>query len=121
MKLQHYTGNELLLEKLDELDSGSNKRIVTKDIYQTLIQDPEIKNKIVNDSNVTDEELSLMGFKPLSEVLAKTGVESVGFGFSAIGEKIDNEIQSIGNRFKAGSEILKKGISNRKFCRFTDS
>jgi hypothetical protein len=57
MKLQQYTGNKLLVDKLDELNTGTNKRLVSRDAYQRLLQDPEVRNKILNSSEVTDEEL----------------------------------------------------------------
>jgi len=57
MKLQQFTGNQLLLDKLSELNTGENKGIVTRDIYQKLLEDPEIRDKVKNATNITDEEL----------------------------------------------------------------
>ena len=107
MKLQQYTGNKLLVDKLDELNTGTNKRLVNRDVYQRVLQDPEVKNKILNSPGVTDEELYQMGIKTLPEVVSSTTIKSMGSGFSSIGEKIDNGIQSVGNKLKDGFEGLK--------------
>jgi len=50
MKLQHVIGRELLVNKLEELDSTNNK-IVTRDIYQKLLQDPDIR-RVLKQSNI---------------------------------------------------------------------
>ena len=113
MKLQQFTGNQLLLDKLSEFSAGENKGIVTRDIYQKLLEDPEIKNKIKNASNITDEELYQMGIKTLSEVAGSTAKQSVKLGFGYLGEKIDNGIESLGNTLKSGVKSLKSHVSDK--------
>ena len=96
MKLQQYTGNKLLVDKLDELNTETNKRFVNRDVYQRVLQDPEVRNKILNSSKVTDEELYQMGIKTLPEVVSQTTRKSVESGVSSIGEKISDGIQYVG-------------------------
>lgn len=106
MKLQQYTGNKLFTDKLDEFNTETNKRLINRDIYQRLLQDPEVRNKILNSPKVTDEELYQMGIKTLPEVVSSTTKKSAESGFIYIGEKIDNGIQSVGNKLKDGFESL---------------
>jgi hypothetical protein len=106
MKLQQYTGNKLLTDKLDELNIETNKRLVNRDTYQRLLQDPEVRNTILNSPKVTDEELYQMGIKTLPEVVSSTTKKSAESVFISIGEKIDNGIQSVGNKLKDGFESL---------------
>lgn len=107
LKLQQYTGNKLLVDKLDELNPGTDKRLVSRETYQRLLQDPEIKNKILTSPKVTDEELYSMGIKTLPEVVTSTTIKSAESGFSYIGEKVSNGTQSLGNKFKDGFESFK--------------
>jgi len=104
MKLQQYTGNRLLV---DELNTETNKRLVNRDVYQRVIQDPEVRNKILNSYKITDEELYQMGIKTLPEVASSTARKSMESGVSFIGEKVNNGIQSVGNKLKDGFESLK--------------
>ena len=51
------------MDKLDEFNSGTNSRLVNRDVYQRVLQDPEVRNKILNSPKVTDEELYQMGMR----------------------------------------------------------
>jgi hypothetical protein len=113
MKLQQFTGNQLLLDKLDGLNTGENKRIATRDTYQTLLKDPEVRKKIINAPNITNEELYQMGLKTLPELAGSTTKESVKLGFGYLGEKIDNGAESLGNTIKSGAESLKSNVSDK--------
>ena len=106
-KLQQFTGNKLLITKLDELNPGTDKRIVNRETYQILIQDPEIRNKVENATNITDEELYALGLKTLPEALSSTTKKYVASGFSSFGEAISNKFKSIGTTLKSGVELLK--------------
>jgi len=109
MKLQQFTGNQLLLEKLNQLNSGENKVIVTRDTYQKLLEDPEIRNKILKATNITDEELYSMGLKTLPELAGSTAKKSAKLGwFSSFGEKIDSKLESLGDMFRSGVNKLKQ-------------
>ena len=113
MKLQQFTGNQLLLDKLNELNPEDDKGIVTRETYQKLLEDPEIRNKIKNAHNISDEELYQMGLKTLPELAGLTTKQSVKLGFGYLGEKIDNGIESVGNTLKSGAESLKSNVSDK--------
>ena len=89
MKLQEVIGDELLVNKLEELSSG--KKIVTRDIYQKLLQDSDIK-EVLEQSNLSNEELYMMGVKEIVTSAAKDSVEA---GITSIRQKVNNEIQAI--------------------------
>ena len=99
MKLQQYTGNKFLVDKLDELNSGTNSRLVSRDVYQRIIQDTEVRNKILNSPNVTDEELYLIGIKSLPEAINSTTRKSLESGLNSLNNKIKYSFDSLKNIF----------------------
>lgn len=93
MKLQHVVGRDFLLEKLNELNTGENKKIVSRETYQKMLENQEVRNKVLNAKNISKEELSLMGFITLPEVAnstvkqaVKTGLDYMGDGLEYIGD-----------------------------------
>ena len=56
-------------EKLDQLNLNGNKRIITRDTYLKLVEDSEIKNKILNCKGITTEELYGLGILTASEAV----------------------------------------------------
>ena len=112
MKLQQFTGNQMLVDKLKELNPNNNKFLVTRDVYQNLLLDPEVKDKVLNSKNVTNEELYAMGFKNLSEFAGSTTKDSVKSGFGYLGEKIDDGVESLKNTVKNDVTRLKTHVAN---------
>lgn len=111
MKLQQFTRNQLLVDKLKELKTGENRGIVIRDNYQKLLEDSKIRNTIINASNITDEELYQIGLKTLPELAGSITKESVKLKLGYLGKKIDSEIESLENALKSGSDKFKKLIS----------
>jgi hypothetical protein len=48
MKIRRVIGPELLKEKLEQLNPNPNKRIIAREIYLKLVQDNEIRSKVIN-------------------------------------------------------------------------
>ena len=112
MKLQQVIGNKLLVNKLEELNIDStNNKIVTRNTYQKLLQDPEIR-RVLEKSNLSNEELYAMGVKNISEIISSAAKDSAEAGVTSIGQKIDNGIQAVGNVVKSGVESLKNGVNS---------
>ena len=106
MKLQQVIGNKLLVNKLEELNIDStNNKIVTRNTYQKLLQDPEIR-RVLEKSNLSNEELYAMGVKKISEIISSAAKDSAEAGVTSIGQKIDNGIKAVGNVVKSGVESL---------------
>lgn len=112
MKLQHVIRNELLVNKLEELNIDStNNKIVTRNTYQNLLQDPEIR-RVLEKSNLSNEELYGMEVKNISEIISSVAKDSAEAGITSVGQKIDNAIQAVRYVVNSGVETLKKGANS---------
>lgn len=119
MKLQQFTGNDLLVAKIKALNPNENKGIVDWSLYQLLKDDPEIRAKVMNAPGITDEELYAMGFVSLPKLTMSTTEKSVQFGSAYIGGKISSGVETVGDSVKNAIKITNGKIKEFLKWNFT--